>query len=364
MQVTFFKGDGSGEGMAPADAVAGTWQRVGPLSGLRAVLRDAGVDPNPIFLAAGLPADSLDDPEALIPYAAMGRLLDASVRLGNVPLIGLLVGQRARVEALGLVGCLMRNAPTLGDAIGDLVSNYPRYVRGGVPVFLNTSDPAILTYTIYDEDVVAIDQIYDGKLAAGCAIFRELTGQSPSEVTIAHRAPDDSGPYRRFFDAPVIFDSEQSALVYQWRQLAAPIRGADPAIRERLLRQVNDYWRIRQPDLVDTVIRLLASGAAGTTPGARDVARSLSMHPRTLDRRLRERGVLFRDLTAKARFQLARQLLAETGMSITDIGLALGYADISVFSRAFLRWSGLPPSEWRARQSVPANPDAAGIAAE
>jgi AraC-like DNA-binding protein len=349
--------------MIPAAAVAGTWQRVGPLSLLPAILRDAGVEAGAILLAAGLDIGSLDDPEALIPYAAMGRLLEASVRSG-VSLIGLLVGQRARVEALGLVGCLMRNAPTLEDAIVDLVSNHQRYVRGGVPVFLNTSDPAILTYTIYDEDVVAIDQIYDGTVAAGCAIFRELTGESPMEVTIARRAPDDAGVYRRFFDAPVIFDSEQSALIYQRRQLAAPVRGADPNLREQLLRQVNDYWRIKQPDLVDSVIRLLASGATGTTLGARDVARRLSMHPRTLDRRLRERGLLFRDLTAKARFQLARQLLSETGMSVTDIGLALGYADLSVFSRAFLRWSGLPPSEWRARRCIPPNADAARIAAE
>nr|WP_294543206.1 AraC family transcriptional regulator [uncultured Rhodopila sp.] len=317
-----------------------------------------------IILASGLAADNLNDPEALIPYSAMGRLLDASVRLGNIPLIGLLVGQRARVEALGVVGCLMRNAPTLGDAIVDLVSNHQRYVRGGIPIFLNTSDPAMLAYTIYDEDVVAIDQIYDGTVAAGCAIFRELTGQSPIEVRIARRVPDDAGAYRRFFDAPVIFNSEQSALIYQRRQLAAPVRGADTGLREHLLRQVNDYWRIKQPDLVDSVIRLLACGATGTTPGLRDVARRLSMHPRTLDRRLRERGLLFRDLTARARFQLARQLLSETGMSITDIGLALGYADISVFSRAFLRWSGLPPSGWRARQPVSPHRAAARIAAE
>jgi hypothetical protein len=66
----------------------------------------------------------LDDPEALIPYPAMGRVLEASVRLGKVPLIGLLVGRRARAEALGLVGRLMRNAPTLEDAILDLVSHH------------------------------------------------------------------------------------------------------------------------------------------------------------------------------------------------------------------------------------------------
>nr|WP_294525130.1 AraC family transcriptional regulator [uncultured Rhodopila sp.] len=347
--------------MAPA---AGTWQRVGPLSALPSVLRDFGVDPAPILLASGLSPDSLDDSEALIPYAAMGRVCEAAVRLGKVPLIGLLVGQRARSGGLGVVGRLMQTAPTLEDAIVDLVSNHQRYVRGGVPVFLNSADPAILTYTIYDEDVVAIDQIFDGMLAAACAIFRELAGESPVEVRIAHRSPDDAGAYRRFFGAPVVFDSEQSVLVYQRSQLAAPVRGADPAAREHLLREVDAYWRIKEPDLVDRVNRLLAAGTMGGAPGAKDVARRLSMHPRTLDRRLRERGLLFRDLSAKARFHLARQLLMETGMSVTAIGLALGYADISVFSRAFVRWSGLPPSEWRVRRSVAPDDVPVKVAAE
>jgi AraC-like DNA-binding protein len=350
--------------MATVEPAAGSWQRVGPLSAFSAVLRDAAVDPAPILLAAGLTPEGLDDPEALIPFATMGRLFQAAVRLGDVRLIGLLAGRRARAEHLGIVGQLMRNAPTLGDAIVDLVSNHERYVRGGIPYLLSTSDLAIVAYAIYDEDAVAVDQIYDGNLAAGCAIFRELAGQSPAEVRVAHRVPDDAGAYRRFFDAPIIFDSEQSALVYRRSQLDSPVRGADPRVRERLLREVDTYWRIKQPDLVDRVTRLLVSGTMGATTGAKDVAARLSMHPRTLDRRLRERGLLFRELSAKARFQLARQLLTDTRLSVTDIGLALGYADISVFSRAFSRWSGLPPSDWRARPAMVTDESSPRIAAE
>ena len=75
----------------------------------------------------------------------------------------------------------------------------------------------------------------------------------------------------------------------------------------------------------------------------------LSMHPRTLNRRLQAEGTSFRKLANEARFLIARQLLAGTRMEVTDIGLALGYAELSGFTHAFQRWSGTAPSEWRER---------------
>ena len=78
-----------------------------------------------------------------------------------------------------------------------------------------------------------------------------------------------------------------------------------------------------------------------------ELATELSMQPRTLNRRLQAEGKTFRELVNEARFQVARQLLAGTRMDITNIALALGYADPSGFTHAFQRWSGVAPSEWR-----------------
>lgn len=77
------------------------------------------------------------------------------------------------------------------------------------------------------------------------------------------------------------------------------------------------------------------------------MASELSMHPRTLNRRLQAEGNSFRDLMNEARFEVARQLLAGTRMDITEIAFSLGYADPSSFTHAFQRWSGAAPSEWR-----------------
>jgi AraC-like DNA-binding protein len=77
------------------------------------------------------------------------------------------------------------------------------------------------------------------------------------------------------------------------------------------------------------------------------IARQLGMHERTLNRRLQEEGTTFRRELENVRYELARQLLADTIVPLSKIAAALNYADATAFARAFKRWSGIPPAEWR-----------------
>jgi AraC-like DNA-binding protein len=79
-------------------------------------------------------------------------------------------------------------------------------------------------------------------------------------------------------------------------------------------------------------------------------ARYLSIHPRTLNRRLQAEGSSYRTLLSRARSEATQQLLTVTRMDVTTIAHSLGYADSSGFSHAFRRWSGKAPIEWRALQ--------------
>lgn len=95
------------------------------------------------------------------------------------------------------------------------------------------------------------------------------------------------------------------------------------------------------------VSRKLRAQVISSKTSLETIASELSMHPRTLNRRLQAEGKTFRELINEARFEVARQLLTGTKMGIADIGLVLGYAQPSGFTRAFLRWAGVAPSEWR-----------------
>jgi len=73
------------------------------------------------------------------------------------------------------------------------------------------------------------------------------------------------------------------------------------------------------------------------------------MHERTLNRRLRAEGTTFQRELEAVRYDTARQLLDETSMTLAQVAAALEYADTSAFSRAFKRWAGATPAQWRAR---------------
>lgn len=243
----------------------------------------------------------------------------------------------------------MRNAPTLKAAILDLCANQHRYVRGSVAYLVTQDQIAFWGYAIHIPGVQAIEQVCDGAIAVGFNMMKELAGIAPNEVLTCRNPPDDIAPYRRCFGSTPRFNAEQHALAFPARLLAQPVRGADPELRRILERSVANYWTVRQPSVAEQVIRVLRARVIFPGTSLDDVAEHLLMQPRTLNRRLQSEGTSFRELLNRARFEVARQLLAGTKMEVTDIGLALGYADPSGFTHAFQRWSGAAPSEWRAQ---------------
>jgi AraC-like DNA-binding protein len=322
-------------------------QRIGALVELPGVLREMGVDPATLISGVGIDPDLLCNPENSLSFVELGRLLEACVDATRCEHFGLLVGQRSGTASLGLVGRLMQTAPTLRDAILDLCTNQRRYVRGAVTYLMVQNDIAFWGYAVHHPGMPAIEHLSDGAIAVGVNMMRELVGAVPDEILNSRRAPGDSGPYRRFFGVTPQFDAEQHAMVFPTRLLSRPVRGADPELRRILEEKVAAYWAVEQPSMTHTVTRMLRARVIFPDTSLEAVASELSMQPRTLNRRLQAEGKSFRELTNEARFEVARQLLAGTRMEITDIALALGYADPSGFTHAFQRWSGVAPSEWR-----------------
>jgi len=300
-----------------------------------------------VIADAGIEASILRNPENSLPFPEVGKLLRACVAATGCHHFGLLVGQRSATSCLGLVGRLMRNAPTLGDAILDLCTNQIRYIRGAVAYLMVRSGIAYWGYTTYIPDVEAVEQITDGALAIGVNMLRELAGASPEGVLMSRPVPPDVGAYRRCFGVTPQFLAEQHALVFPANFLARPVHGADRELRRILEKSVAEYWAVRKPSVADRVVRVLHARVIFADATLEGVAKDLSMHPRTLNRRLQAEGASFRDLLNQARFDVARDLLSGTGMPVTDLALVLGYADTSAFTHAFQRWAGVAPSQWR-----------------
>ncbi|MGA3317291.1 MAG: AraC family transcriptional regulator ligand-binding domain-containing protein [Candidatus Korobacteraceae bacterium] len=322
-------------------------QRVGPLTAIPSVLIHFDQDPAKVIASTGLGPSVLDDAENAISFLELGRLLQACVIATKCPYFGLMLGQRSGIKDLGLVGQLMRNAPTLGRAIYDLCVNQQRYVRGSVVYLSIQEEVAYWGYGIHHPEMQAIEQVYDLVTVMGLNIMLELCGISPGQVRLARHTPDNVGLYRKVFGQMPIFDAEQNALVFSSQLLKSSVRMANPQLRTALDKSAASYWAVTQPSTSERVVRILRARSVCGTATVSNVASDLGIHGKALNRKLHNEGTGFRDLRNQARFEIASQLLTGTRMNVTDIALALGYAETSDFTRAFQSWSGKPPSAWR-----------------
>jgi len=312
-------------------------------------LRDFGVEPDPLIREAGLDPCLFDDGANVIQHAALGRLLYLCVSRTKCPHFGLLVGQRASILSLGMVGRLMLHSETVGDAIHALVSNLSIQNRGAVPAFAVNGDIALFSYAVYQPEVESANQISDGAMAVSVNSLRTLLGGgwNPLEILLPRSAPADLGPYRQHFRAPIRFNQEVAAIVLSADDLNQRIVGADPLLRTMLEEQIRWAKGDQHSEFSDDIRRLLRTRLTNHRCSADEIAALLAMHRRTLSRRLKSDGMGYRSISNEIRFEIARQLLEDTEVPLGQIAAALGYSEASAFTRAFRRWSGQTPTAWR-----------------
>ena len=144
-----------------------------------------------------------------------------------------------------------------------------------------------------------------------------------------------------------------------------PAVKADPRLLDLLRRYADELLarRGRRGDLVVRAERWILANLHTGQVGAMQLARGLGMSGRTLARRLAEHGLTPARLVEELRQQLAKRYLAEErAFPLGRVTYLLGYSDLSAFTRAFRRWTGRPPAEWRAELSdipqAPASPAA------
>ncbi|WP_373507123.1 AraC family transcriptional regulator [Thiocapsa sp.] len=338
--------------------------RVGPILALPAVLTELGVEPGLVFAEARVDPGLFEDPEARIGIEPLGRLLDICVARTRREDFGLLLGERFTLEAIGLPGSVMRHSPTVGDAVRSLLLHLHLTDRGAAPVLL-APDPSCVTlgYSIYRHGTPATAQIYDGAIAIGCRILRELCGPAwrPVRVQLSHSRPAAGiAPYRRVFGSSVIFDADVSAVLFASSWLDRPITGADPKLHAVLNRAILEATAAGPMTFAEQVQGVLHQMILSGTASAASIARLFGIQERTLRRRLEDEGKHLQQLVNEERFEIAKQLLCNTRLPVAEIAAALQYADPNAFSRAFRSWAGVSPQNWRQNRAKGGSADITG----
>jgi AraC-like DNA-binding protein len=324
---------------------------VGAFAHIPEVLRDLGADPADVCAAAGLDVTLFDDPAHLVTYRAASHLFRVCTERTGCPHFGLLQGQKSGLDSLGFVGLLAKYTPDVGTGLHSLVRYMYLHIRGAVATLEESGKSATFAYEIYEPGAEATDQIADAALGTMFNIMVALCGPhwKPIEVRFGHRRPSDLAPFHRFFQAPLRFDMHENALVFAASWLSRPLPAVEPEL-SRLLRDqmeaLEAQYRHEFPEQVRSILR---TGLLADHGSVDQVAKLLSIHSRTLHRRLAASGTNFRALVDECRYEIARQMLENSDSNVGHIAYILDYADTSAFARAFRRWTGTTPSRWRTR---------------
>ncbi len=324
--------------------------RIGAATEIPSVLREFGLDPSVVLTRAGVDPQLFDDAENLIPVITLGQVMRTCIAQTRCDHFGLLVGQRAGPSSLGAVGLFAQHATSVGDALERLIANFDLHDRGARPVLTVNGKVAVLEYVLCVSRIECAAQICDAAMAIGLNIMRSLCGPGwrPTEVLLSRRAPIDPRPFMTFFKAPVRFDEETAALVFSatWLKHSAP--PTDPVMARILEERIEQLRCSFSLTFSDSVRQVLRTSVIRKSCSAEFVSSQFDITTRTMNRRLAAEGTSYKNLLDQVRFEVARHLIEATGMPFSQIAASLHFSEASSFTRAYRRWSGATPTEYRA----------------
>ena len=174
-----------------------------------------------------------------------------------------------------------------------------------------------------------------------------------ANVTFMHAAPSHARELEEFFAGSVTFDAPYNSFLMPTAALAIPLLEPDLVLGRVLRRHADDCMRLlpaRRP-ITHAVTELVVADLDGAGAVLKTIAKRMHMSESTLRRRLSEEGRTFSDVAEEARLQSARQLLIDPQVPLAEVGQRLGFAHAPAFHRAFKRWTGMTPAQYRSHAS-------------
>ncbi|MCM2310154.1 MAG: AraC family transcriptional regulator [Steroidobacteraceae bacterium] len=325
--------------------------RIGVVRHLPAVLRAFGVELDDVLVATGLRSDIFSDPDNALEYPMLQRLLATCERLTQCDHIALLAARHSGLADFGVAGRAAACCATAGEGLTAFVDHFNLYIGASTVSLVTAGGYARLVYAIAARGITDARQFQLGAVAMEYNILRDLFGRRwrPTVVTFATRAPSNLRPYHSHFGAPLHFDSDESAVVFERHWLDRPLSPVDPAFRSQVAAELRDRQTALLANLPAAVRRVVRKRLVINESGMDEVAAAFGMHRRTLDRQLGKHGVRYGELVESVKEDMARQLLLDTEMQVQQVADALRFSSASNFATAFRRWTGMTPSEYRRR---------------
>ena len=312
-----------------------------------------------LFAEAGLDHLRLSDPLARFPYSSVARLWRLATEACADPAFGLTVAGYWHPTTLYALGYAWLASKNLDEAF-TCATRYTRIVNTAASGVIRIESTAESYRVILDASHVKLDQPpVDATADAAAAMLvhmcRAAYGEQfdPLRVTLQHAQTGPVERYREVFRCPVSFAQSENAIWLDPDVVKEPLATANPELVRINDQVVTDYLaRLDRGDIVMRVRSKLIEHLPGGGRDEGEIAAELHLSRRSLQRKLQTAGVSFSQLLESTRRELGRDYVRDSQHSINEIAYLLGFSEPANFSRAFRRWYGKSPSEYRLQSSV------------
>ncbi|MBN1653559.1 MAG: AraC family transcriptional regulator [Deltaproteobacteria bacterium] len=320
------------------------------LSPLLKAIRKGGVSVDALFARAELRPEIVGDPDSRVPFSNWVALWRLASEMSGDPALGIHAAEDLEPGVFGVIDYVARCSGTLRGSVERTCRYYPLIHNTARPSLEAQGDRYLWSYNLLG-GLQYPRVLAEYALACWLAISRQGVASelNPLEVHFVHGQSINMSEYRRFFRAPVRLGMERNAMVLDSRTLDWSIINAKAGLCMILDRYAQQLLETLPADkrLSDRVRELIAAELAGGDPSEDCVARKLRMSTRTLRRRLNQEGLTHRSLLDQLRNDLAALYLKEKGLAVSEAAFLLGFANTSAFHKAFKRWTGHTPMEYR-----------------
>jgi AraC-like DNA-binding protein len=328
-----------------------------------AELRRSGGNADEALAAAGLDASVVNDATARISHRDESRFIIEAMRLTGRPDLGLDVGDAAPTNLLHVLGPLVMSVGSLRQASSLFLRYAPLLIEGASYELVDRPPIATIRYTNPHEDPAHARFCADLNIAFILRICERFVGQGEYAdlVRFAHPRPSYAARYEAVFRCPVEFGCATNEIVGESRLLDLELVPPDEALRAILERRADELLSMLGSEItLDSRLReLLGRERNLSRASVSAIPSRLGVGMKTLQRRLSEVGVSFSELVEGEQKRRAFAALADTTIAIKEIAQMVGFSDSTTFHRAFKRWTGTTPAEYRRLRGEPTG-DAAG----
>lgn len=326
-------------------SILASWTRV-----LRKQLDALGLDGLALSRAAGLDPHLMDAPNARYPLALTTRFWTLAVQASGDPALGLRVSRFISPTTFHALGYALVASGSLREVFERIVRYHPVVSDALVMSFERVDEHYEFRFRMTDGSPRPAHEDMDALAAIYVRTCRNRLGRhyAPVAVQLMRPRPDNPQPWYDVFRAPMFFGAKENLLRFACDDLDRHLDDANPELAQhnetllnRTLVQLSALtWERKVRGAIETQ---LPEGE----PSAEHIAHTLHLSLRSLQRHLADEGCRYDLLLNQCRQNLALQHMRNQACSLSEVAYLLGFADTSSFSRAFKRWTGMTPSQYR-----------------